>query len=459
MPDSATAFLTIRGELAPSRRKRTSLLVALASATALHGLSSALIAALLPVLQQQYPGRATTTWITGAFFLAAALAAPTGGRLADLLGARRVAVSGLVLVAAGSVLAALALTPVWLVAARALTGVGTAVQYPAALGLLRRRASTVDATAGLALVAVVSEVAFAAAPSVGAAVMQWAGWRVAIAVPSLCAVVAAVLLLLATGRERTVWTGWRSLVIALDLPGMALFCAAVIMVVTFLITVPQPQWLLLAVFPVLAVAFGVWERRFAPVPFLSPRVVADRHLVLTLARTLVFYSCFYAAFYALPLWLAAHAVPAGRIALAMLSLPVAVGGACLLAHRVIRRVGVRVALGIGAFGLLLAAAVPLVPNLSRLQVAVGVAVLLAVPAGLVNIANQSVLLQAAPVAHTAAVGGMYRVAQFVGGGVAAAVLQVTGGEDVLPRLSPLIMAGAAILIVASVLAPSRAGGR
>lgn len=453
MLDSATVYLAIRGELDPPARvpRRRALLVALASATALHGLSSALIAALLPVLQHQYPGRATGTWITGAFFLAAALAAPTGGRLADLLGARRVAVGGLVLVAAGSALAALAPTPTWLVAARAVTGAGTAVQYPAALGLLRRHSSPVDATAGLAVIAIASEVAFAAAPSLGTAVMDWVGWRVAIAVPSLCAVVATVLVLVGARRDHAEWAGWRRLLVALDLPGLATFCAAVIIVVTIPITAARPQWILVGALPVLVAALWVWERRFAPVPFLPPRVMADRDLVLTLGRTLLFYCCFYIVFYALPMWLAAHAMNADQIALAMLPLPVTVVGTCLLAHRIVRGAGAHVALGVGAFGLLLAAALPLVPSIPELQIAVGVAALLAVPAGLVNVANQSVLLHYAPITHTASIGGMYRIAQFVGGAVAAAVLQLTWGEDVLPRLSPVIVAGAAILLVTSVI--------
>ena len=46
---------------------------------------------------------------------------------------------------------------------------------------------------------------------------------------------------------------------------------------------------------------------------------------------------------------------------------------------------------------------------------------------------------------------MYRVAQFVGGGVAAAVLHLTGTADVLPLLSPFVVAGAAMLLVTSVI--------
>jgi MFS family permease len=454
MFNRVTDYPPISGEIdSPGRPARArTLLVALAAATALHGLSSALTAALLPVLQERYPGRATGTWTTGAFFLAAALAAPAGGRLADLLGARRVVVYGLVLTVVGSTLAAFSPAPVWLVVGRAITGVGTAVQYPAALGLLRRHSSIVNTSTGLAVIAMAGEVAFTAAPSLGAAIMAWAGWRVALAVPSVFAVVAAVLVLVGTSRDATVSAGWRRLLVALDLPGMAMFCAAVIVVLRFLIAVPQhAQWTLVVVFPALLVVLWVWERRFAPVPFLSPRVVTDRDLALTLGRTLVFYCCFYVVFFALPVWLAAHGVDSDRIVLAMLPLPAVVVGTCLIARRVVRRAGAYVALGIGALGLLLAAVLPLVSNVPQIQIAVGVATLLAVPAGLVNVANQSLLLYFAPTEHTASVGGMYRTTQFVAGGVAAAVLHLVGPEDVLPRLAPVTSAGAVILLVTSVI--------
>src|SRR5690349_5889700 len=59
-----------------------------------------------------------------------------GGRLADLAGARRMFATGLALFAVASLACALAWSPVVLIAARAIQGIGAAVLSPAALAAL-----------------------------------------------------------------------------------------------------------------------------------------------------------------------------------------------------------------------------------------------------------------------------------------------------------------------------------
>ncbi|MFE5326104.1 MFS transporter [Embleya sp. NPDC056575] len=80
-----------------------------------------------------------------------------GGRLADLLGRRRMFVLGLALYGAGSLLGGLATAPAALIGARAVQGVGGAVLFPATLSLVntlfeeghsRTRALTVWAVSG-----------------------------------------------------------------------------------------------------------------------------------------------------------------------------------------------------------------------------------------------------------------------------------------------------------------------
>jgi MFS family permease len=443
-------------DMEDSRPRSPGLLVlALASATALHGLCSALIAAVLPAVQTRFPGVQSGTWITSGFFVAAALAAPIGGRLADLLGPRRIAVGGLVLIAVASVVAALAATPAWLVAARAATGIGTAVQYPAALGMLRRHAPG-RAAAGLAGIALASEVAFASAPSLGAWIVDWGGWRAAMASPTALALIAIVLVLIGVPGERPPWPGARRLVAVVDLPGLAVFCAGVIVLLVWLLALPQGvRWTLLGVLPVLFGLLWVWEREFAPAAFLPPGLVSHRVLALTLARSLIFFCGFYVLFYALPTWLTAHGLTSGQIALAMLPLPVVATGTCLLARKMLQHGLARRALVLGAAGLLAAAVLTSLLADAPVGLAVAIAALLAVPAGLVNVANQSLLYHHAPAARTSAVGGIYRTSQFVGGGVSAAVLQLTGPAEGLPHLALAVGLAALVLMATSLTDPAR----
>src|SRR6185312_6080369 len=59
-----------------------------------------------------------------------------GGRMADLLGRRRVFMSGLVLFALASLAGGFAQSDTWLIAARAVQGLGAAILSPAALSIV-----------------------------------------------------------------------------------------------------------------------------------------------------------------------------------------------------------------------------------------------------------------------------------------------------------------------------------
>jgi MFS family permease len=75
-------------------------------------------------------------WISTAFVLPAAGFTLVCGRLADLVGRRRLFRTGMALLAAGSLLGGFAANPELLLAARALQGFATAMTLPAALSLL-----------------------------------------------------------------------------------------------------------------------------------------------------------------------------------------------------------------------------------------------------------------------------------------------------------------------------------
>lgn len=79
--------------------------------------------------------RGVTNWITLGPMLITALLTPLAGRAADTLGRKAIWISGLMLATMGMVASALSPTLPWLLAARLLTGVGTALMIPAGLAL------------------------------------------------------------------------------------------------------------------------------------------------------------------------------------------------------------------------------------------------------------------------------------------------------------------------------------
>jgi MFS family permease len=78
------------------------------------------------------------SWVVNAYTLTFGGFLLLGGRLADLMGRRRMFMSGLVLFTAASLLGGLAQSDVWLIAARAAQGLGAALVSPAALSLVTR---------------------------------------------------------------------------------------------------------------------------------------------------------------------------------------------------------------------------------------------------------------------------------------------------------------------------------
>jgi EmrB/QacA subfamily drug resistance transporter len=75
-------------------------------------------------------------WVVNAYALTFGGLLLLGGRVADILGRRRVFIAGIILFSLASLLGGLATSQAWLLAARALQGVGGAIVAPAALSLV-----------------------------------------------------------------------------------------------------------------------------------------------------------------------------------------------------------------------------------------------------------------------------------------------------------------------------------
>jgi EmrB/QacA subfamily drug resistance transporter len=100
-------------------------------------LDIAIVNVALPSIQQDLGmGQSTLQWVVIAYGLMLGGFLLLGGRMADLLGRRRVLMTGLVLFTAASLLAGLAESGDRLVGARALQGFGAALIPPAALSIL-----------------------------------------------------------------------------------------------------------------------------------------------------------------------------------------------------------------------------------------------------------------------------------------------------------------------------------
>src|ERR671914_2584628 len=118
------------------------------------------------------------SWVVNAYTLTFGGFLLLSGRLADLLGRRRMFISGLVLFTAASLLGGLAQSDAWLIAARAAQGLGAALVSPAALSLVTTIFSEgAERNKALGVWGAVAGSGGAAGVLLGGMLTEWAGWE------------------------------------------------------------------------------------------------------------------------------------------------------------------------------------------------------------------------------------------------------------------------------------------
>jgi EmrB/QacA subfamily drug resistance transporter len=153
----------------------------LAAAAAAFALMQSLLTPVLPTIQQDLrTSTATVTWVLTAWLLAASVATPLMGRIADIIGKDRTLLVALGAIAVGCLIAAVAPTIEVLIAARVLQGLGAAV-FPVSFGIIRdefpphRVASAIGTLA--AVIATGSGIGIVlAGPIVGLLDWRWLFW-------------------------------------------------------------------------------------------------------------------------------------------------------------------------------------------------------------------------------------------------------------------------------------------
>jgi len=166
--------------IAQETRDRPWLIFAVAASSIfLVLLDTTVLFIVFPAIRRAFPDSspATLSWTINAYtILFAALLVPAG-RVADLKGRKLVFVGGLAIFAAGAILAGLAPSVPWLIAARAIQAVGAASITPSSLALSLAAFPTEKRAFLIGSWGAVSAVAASIGPPLGALIIEGAGWR------------------------------------------------------------------------------------------------------------------------------------------------------------------------------------------------------------------------------------------------------------------------------------------
>ncbi len=166
-------------DVAEARDKRWIALILLCSAQFVVVLDASIVNVALPTIGDALKfTESSLPWVVNAYVLTFGGFLLLGGRLADLLGRRRVFMFGLVLFAIASLAGGLASTSGQLIAARAVQGLGAAILSPAALSIVATTfADGAERNKALGIWGAVAGSGGAAGVLLGGVLTEYLGWE------------------------------------------------------------------------------------------------------------------------------------------------------------------------------------------------------------------------------------------------------------------------------------------
>ena len=294
-PDTELRYSSARGRW---------VLLATVLGSAMASIDATVVGIALPVIGRDFhTSLSSLQWVVTAYTLTLAGLLLFAGALGDKYGRRRVFLIGVVWFALASLLCGLAPDAPFLIAARALQGVGAALLTPGSLAIIQAsfypddRGKAIGAWSGL------SGVGAAVGPFLGGWLIQAVSWRLifVINVPFAALVIAVSLRHVPESRDPSA-TG------PIDVMGSVLVTVGLIGLTYGLIEGPSAGWdragpLAALLAGVLAlVAFVLWERRAAE-PIMPLDMFASAQFSTANVATFVVYAALGGAFFLLPIQL------------------------------------------------------------------------------------------------------------------------------------------------------------
>lgn len=427
----------------------------------LNPLNSSMIAvALLDIGSSFNISVSMVTWLITGFYLAAAVGQPLMGKLADLLGPKRVFISGMVLVIISSLLS------IWppsfgaLLFYRVIQAFGSIVAFPAGLTIIRSVSSSIQqgntsssSASALGVISIAANVMAAFGPTIGGVLVANSGWEAIfwINIPIAVIVLALSLFWLPRDQIKLADMSKKEIVHKLDIPGIGLFSMMLISFMLFLVTLSEsPHWWLLAVSP-LAGFLLVYRELRTKTPFLDVRMLASNvKLNSVFAKFTGLNLVFYSLFFSLPLWLG-EVLKLDPQTAGLMMLPFAGMGVITtpIAVQVIRKYNYRVTLIIGSSVLVLGTLLLLLLDENTpLIVIVLIMAVIGIPNGFNNMGLQTALYRYSSPEETGTASGLYQTFRSIGSLLSTSLLGLIYGGVVTTEGLHLI---AIVTVVISVI--------
>jgi EmrB/QacA subfamily drug resistance transporter len=336
---------------APLERATIVALAAMAMAVFVIANDVTALSVALPAIEQEFDASVgTAQWVISAYALIFGVLIVTGGRLADLLGRRRVFFAGAAIFAFFSVLGGAAQSAEWLIVSRGLMGIGGAMMWPAILGMTYAILPANRAALAGALIIGAAGFGNAAGPLLGGFLTDALDWRWILFLNLPIAAIASFVTWRYVGETRGADAERR-----FDYAGVATLSVGLIALLAALDEVSDLGWGdplivgLLVLCVTLLVAFAVNERRAGSWALIPRDVMENRAFASACLAVLLMSPTFFVALLYLPQFMQKvldyTPVEAGLGLLPMMGVFAAVSFA---AGPLYERLGARSVLGAGA---------------------------------------------------------------------------------------------------------------
>ncbi len=287
-------------ELAQPVRLR--ILLAVMIGVFLAALDQTIVGTALPRIITDLGGNDIFTWAFTAYLLTATISGPIYGKLSDLYGRRPIFLLGIGIFLTGSVLAGFSTSIEWLIATRALQGLGAGALFPVALAIIGDIFSPSDRGKYQGLFGAVFGLSILIGPAIGGLLTDLFSWRLVFFVNVPVGIIAVLLV-------------WRYLPryhlggdkVRIDYVGAALFTAALVPILVGLTNKQSAEWTdvgvggLLLLGAVFLVAFVLVESRVQE-PIVPLSLFRIRTFSISVVAIFLAAFGFFAAVVFLPRW-------------------------------------------------------------------------------------------------------------------------------------------------------------
>ena len=264
--------------VSPEAAKR--ILVSLMFPSMLMPLISSMSRVALPIIRDDFQIQADmTAWVAAIFTLPFMVLMPVYGRLSDGLGKRRLILAGIIIFSIGTAITLLAADLAWLMAGRAIQGIGVSGMMPLGMAFISSIFRAEERGKALGTWSTVGPtVAFIGPLAAGFLIAGW-GWRAAFIPPLLVGVIAFLVV------KKRVPSGLSQIkpdfLQTFDWAGVILLAVSMTMFLFYLSSrpitgvAPLQDWRLLTVTIVLMGGFVWWEKQHKN-PFVDFKIFANR---------------------------------------------------------------------------------------------------------------------------------------------------------------------------------------